>query len=220
MGTDLNKKLIIFDFETDGLNTDTCNAVQLAAIAIDLKKIQLVKNSEFEIKIRPNEIDHEDYFEAHENTINWHANLHNKEPHEIVDIWKDTHIPEKDAFNTFDEYVKRFNPGKQWMKLPILGGQNVREFDIPILKRKLAKFGITYRFSKRDIIDLKEFLLHWFLYAPNPPKNHKLDTMREYFSLSTENAHDAFKDVQDTAYLILKFLNLHSHCSKKIEAFK
>jgi DNA polymerase III epsilon subunit-like protein len=44
-----------------------------------------------------------------------------------------------------------------------------------------------------------------------------LDNMRDYLGLSKDNAHDAIKDVEDCAKILIRFLRLHKNLSSKIQ---
>ena len=48
-------------------------------------------------------------------------------------------------------------------------------------------------------------------------KNYTLDNLREYLGISKEGAHDALKDVKDTAQIMIRFLRLHRNLSSKIK---
>ena len=44
-----------------------------------------------------------------------------------------------------------------------------------------------------------------------------MDAMREYFGMVAEGSHQADKDAEDTANLIIKFLKLHRHYVPKVK---
>jgi DNA polymerase III epsilon subunit-like protein len=48
-------------------------------------------------------------------------------------------------------------------------------------------------------------------------KSYTLDSLRDYFGISKDGAHDALKDVRDTAEIIIRFLKLHRSLSQKIK---
>ena len=55
------------------------------------------------------------------------------------------------------------------------------------------------------------------------PKSYSWDILRPYLGLDEEGAHDALKDVQDTARIIIRFMKLHrqiADCVKFKGSFK
>ena len=46
----------------------------------------------------------------------------------------------------------------------------------------------------------------WFEFYENKPKNVKMDTLREFFGLPTEGAHDALVDIRHESTFVLAFL--------------
>jgi len=44
-----------------------------------------------------------------------------------------------------------------------------------------------------------------------------MDSMRDLFGISKENAHDALQDVKDTANLMIGFMKLHRRIAPKIK---
>lgn len=178
---------------------------------MDLKRLEIVQNSEFNIVIRPDEIEEPNYINDHIQTINFHSKNRNLPVEDIVASWKKG-SQEKVAFQRFDEYVKLYSTGLE----PVVGGQNVRGYDLPIYNRCIKKYNLPYRFYRREEFELLDFFSHWFLYARNPPPNHKLDTMRKKFGMSLDGAHDALVDVKDTANIIIRFLKLHQQFIKRV----
>ena len=47
------QKICVFDMETDGINPYQCSPVQIAAIIVDPIKLEIVKDSEFNINLKP-----------------------------------------------------------------------------------------------------------------------------------------------------------------------
>jgi DNA polymerase III epsilon subunit-like protein len=130
----------------------------------------------------------------------------------VMDKWRDG-ITEKHAFEHYDTYIKKYCGATS----PIVGGQNVRGYDLIIYNRCCNKYGIPYRFYRREELDLLDYFSHWFMFAKTPPKNYKLDTIRAKFGMSLEGAHDALVDVYDTAKILLRFLKLHQTIVPKIK---
>ena len=63
-------------------------------------------------------------------------------------------------------------------------------------------------FAKVNKMDLMDLLFYWFENL-DEPKNLRLDTMREFFSLKAAQAHEAYSDTLDTAKLLVQFLKFH-----------
>jgi DNA polymerase III epsilon subunit-like protein len=59
-------------------------------------------------------------------------------------------------------------------------------------------------------------VFYWFENS-NELKNYTLDNLREYLGISKEGAHDALKDVQDTANILIRFMKLHRNIAKKVK---
>ena len=49
--------IIVFDWETDGKDPKNCNPVELAAVPIDPKTLEIRKDKGFQATIRPDGID-------------------------------------------------------------------------------------------------------------------------------------------------------------------
>jgi DNA polymerase III epsilon subunit-like protein len=59
-------------------------------------------------------------------------------------------------------------------------------------------------------------IFYWFE-SNNDLKSYTLDSLRDYFGISKVGAHDAFKDVQDCAEILIRFLRLHRNLGNKIK---
>ena len=71
-------------------------------------------------------------------------------------------------------------------------------------------------FHPRDKIDLMHLMFLWFE-DNDDIKSLSLDSMRDYFGMSKDNAHDALGDVHDCAEILIRFLRLHRNQAKKIK---
>lgn len=211
------RKFVVFDFETDGTNPLTCNPVQVAAVAIDPRKLEIIPNSEFNIMMRPPGIDKPEYLQDEERmkTIKWHANLRNVTVDEVIQKWQEA--PDQEyAWRQFSSYVDNHNFKKNEWFAPIACGSNIREFDLVIASRLNQRYGINRLFWNRDKVDLLDMCFLWFNWVEDGPKNYKMDTLREHFGLKTDMAHDALQDVKDCSNLICRFLKLHKGLAHKI----
>ena len=238
----LNKKVIVYDLETDALNTAEkydsngniveviANAVELASLAIDLRKLEIIPGSEFEVKMRPPDIDEPNYLlkpgygtKPRKSTVEFHAKLHYGKASEaniqkVLADWR-TYMPAKEGYQLWDDWLHQWNPEKKYQKNVILAGQNNKNFDTPIIKHWLEKFGIPFRPDKRMEYDLYDFSRAWFPFAPSAPQNYKLDTLRKFFNMSTVGAHTALADIYTTAELLIRFFKLHKTFALRVKDF-
>lgn len=214
----MQNTIIVFDFETDHreAGTDKCNPVELAAVAIHSKKLEVVRGSEFSVFIKPDCIDDEDYYETHKDTIDWHCRKNKCTVEELLDKWREG-MQEKKAWSMFRDYVNSYNYGKKDFTAPIPSGANIRGFDLPIYERLCAKYKMKPFFHKRDKIDAMELCLYWFSFAGDKPNNYKVDTLRDFFGMSAEHAHEALGDVKQEAEIITTFLRPFKKYSPKID---
>jgi exonuclease I len=65
-------------------------------------------------------------------------------------------------------------------------------------------------------VDAMNLIFYWFE-NNGDLKSYTLDSVRDYFGISKVGAHDALKDVKDTAEIIIRFMKLHRNLSQKIK---
>lgn len=210
------RKIMMVDFESVGSDPETCEPVQLSALVIDPYKLEIIDGSEFDIAIRPENIDNEDYIKLNEDSINWHAKVRNKSPQEIVDIWKKG-IDTKTAINSFIQYIGKWNTKKNSSYTACNWAGANPDFDITIFKRYCKKYGINYKnlFWWRDKICCLNLSWLWLQWTDNPPSDYKMDTLREYFEMPIGDSHNSLQDVYDEAKLLIRFLNFHKRIGQK-----
>jgi DNA polymerase III alpha subunit (gram-positive type) len=212
---------IVFDFETGGLDTETCPLLELAAVAIDAKSLDVIPNSTFHSFIKPNKDE--------EKLISKEALDKNKiSPSD----WENSpYLP--DVWKSFVKYVQQYNvPGKKFMNQPIACGQNIINFDMKIIERLCKKYGqwdskwcnqtLFYNMIKFDTLNL---MFTYFEGCQDGPEKYGMDSLRKYFGISAEGAHRADKDVFDTAEIMCRFLKFqrmvtNKNCHKFKGAFK
>lgn len=194
--------IICFDLETDGVNTESCNVWQIGCVPIDPRTLEILYEEKFESYIKPNDI--ADWEEYRVNTIGA-SNVNH-----ITMAQLQAAPGEAEVFNKLAAYTKQYGSGK---KTPIsLGFNNVR-FDNPIIERFAKKYkhiknGKSSIFSSFFTLDLAHLCFNWFENLQDGPINYKLDTLRDYFSITKEGSHEAVKDVYDTAEIYVRFLKL------------
>lgn len=210
---------MVFDFETNSTDEQTCNPVQLAAIVIDPRNLEIIPNSEINLFMRP------DFKTNDSETVKWHGKRLNKTPEEILEMWAGYPDPAV-VWPEFLKYTRKYHirQSRQSMhSAPIPAGSNIRRFDIPILDRYHSIYGDGKDiFAPRDKIDLLDSFFMWFENS-NDLENYKMDTVRDYLGIPKDNAHDALQDVKDSAAIIIRFMKLHRATAEKVKfkgAFK
>lgn len=212
------KPIVVYDYETDGIDPYTCSPVQLGACVIHSRKLFRIPNMEFNSLMRPEGIDEPNYIDDHIKTIKWHADLKNTSIDAIVETWKNAPGPKK-VWEDFMDFLKKqhSNPAKMsGYTAPIRAGHNIANFDDIITTRLAEKYGTKCIFSPINKLDLLDLLFVWFENTGDVEKL-SLDYLRDYFGMSKENAHDALQDVKDTADILIKLLNLHRHILPKVK---
>ena len=95
-------------------------------------------------------------------------------------------------------------------------------FDLPIIDRLSNKYGNVSKekktdiFFPRDVVDIMNIVFYWFEYNRDL-KSYTLDSLRDYFGISKEGAHDALKDIRDSAEIMVRFLKLHRKLAANIK---
>lgn len=219
------QKICVFDLETDGVNPDLCSPVQIAAIIVDPSKLEIVKDSEFNITIKPEILEQQpDYAYADSDVLDFHAKVRGKTKDDILSDWK-SYKRQDHGWDMFVSYLEMYHTRsskKSCFTAPIAAGYNINRFDLRIMDRlskkydNLNKEGRSSLFYPRDVIDIMNLVFYWFE-GNNELKNYTLDNLRDYLGIDKEGAHDALKDVKDTANILIRFLKLHRNLSNKIK---
>jgi DNA polymerase III epsilon subunit-like protein len=203
----------VFDFETTGLSADTSEAIQVAGKAYDprtLDPVPVADGGEFcslMRPLRPERLGDPDVQKA--------LAVNRKTPDELL-LAPDQQV----VWTEFVAWVNRFNPKRSPFGAPIACGKNIRNFDlkfVEVLNRlhlPKAKRGKVLLFNDRQQVELEDLVFAWFEGSTDLP-NVKMDTLRDYFGLSREGAHDALTDVRQTGQLIMKFLKLHRELRRR-----
>lgn len=204
-----NCYIICFDFETGGLDPKKCSPIQIAAQVIHPRTLEFVPDGRFESMMQPLTKEEFDAIEDGALAVNHKTREQIKAAPLENMVW--------------GEFAKFVNKYKTPDGAPIPAGQNIKGYDLIISDRLCEKYGPWDKkrnqqtlWNWRDQIDLLNFTFAWFENSNELP-NTKMDTLREYFEISAEGAHDAWKDVKDTAELIVKFMRLHRSLAKKVK---
>ena len=117
----------------------------------------------------------------------------------------------------FVEYLDKYHSRsskKSQFSAPIAAGYNIYRFDLPIINRLSIKYGNTNKekntnlFYPRDTVDILNLVFYWFE-QNSELKSYTLDSLRDYLGISKEGAHDALKDIRDSAEILIRFMKLH-----------
>lgn len=202
---------VVFDFETTGLSPETSEVIQVAGKAYDprtLDAVPLSAGGEFSSMmrvLRPERLDDEGVKKA--------LAVNKKTKEEILAA------PEQAlVWREFVAWVNKFNPSRKFTAAPIACGKNIRNFDlkfVEVLNGLHCPKKSTMLFSTRTQVDLEDLILLWFE-NDRELENWKMDTLREYFGMSTDGAHDALQDVIQTGTLIMRFLKMHRELRRRV----
>lgn len=211
--------------ETDGCNPDVCSPVQIAAVIIDPLRLEIIPNSEFNVTIKPDKLEEDNsYTYADSDILEFHSKVRGCSKEDILTTWKD-YTPQNQSWKLFLSYLEKYHirsDKKSCFTAPIAAGYNINRFDLRIVDRlskkynNLNKEGRSSLFYPRDVVDVMNVIFYWFE-SNNELKNYTLDNLRDYLGLSKEGAHDALKDVKDTAEILIRFLKLHRNFGKKVK---
>lgn len=204
-----NNTIIVFDFETGGLDTNYTEPIEIAAIALNPRDLNPIPGGRFYSLCKPTNWD----------IVGDEALRINGKTREQLQT-----APEQSVvWAAFMNFIKQYNPRKgSNITAPIPGGKNIRGFDLPIFNRLCVQYkfvdakGVPNVFNRRKVYDLEDFIEMWFE-GSNELPNQKMDTLREYFGINTDNAHEAMTDTVQTAQLIIRFLKLHRNTFPKVK---
>lgn len=220
------QKFCVFDLETDGSDPEVCSPVQIAAVMIDPIKLEIIPDSEFNISLKPDALEaNAAYDYSDSDVLDFHAKVQGSSKEKVLANWK-TFQKQEIGWNMFvsylDMYHARYSNKKSCFSAPIAAGYNINRFDLKIIDRlskkynNLNKEGKTSLFYPRDVVDVMNLVFYWFE-NNNELKNYTLDNLREYLGISKEGAHDALKDVKDTASILIRFFRLHRNTAAKVK---
>lgn len=217
----VNNTFIFYDIETISANPHRTQPIQLAAVAIHSSRLTIIPNSEFESMIYavedPEECQRLGLDEIQDEALA----VNNKTRDEIKNAPKI-----KEVWSQFVDYVNNYNYTKNDWGSPIPCSFNGNGFDDIIIDRICGPHGYglgpwNEKRSKQSLfhpiynIDLFKIVFSWFS-ATAEPKRLNMDSLRDFFGLSTDKTHDALFDVQQGADLLCRFLKLQRSIGQKI----
>lgn len=219
------QKICVFDLETDGSDPRVCSPVQIASVIIDPLRLEIIDDSEFNINLKPEAlIENDSYDYSDSDVLDFHAKVKGVSKAEVLDEWK-TYPKQDVGWKMFTSYLEMYHirsDKKSCFTAPIAAGYNINRFDLPIINRLSTKYnnlnkeGRSSLFYPRDVVDLMNVIFYWFENS-NELKNYTLDNLRDYLGISKDGAHDALKDVRDTADILIRFMKLHRNIARKVK---
>lgn len=202
--------IIVYDFETGSVNPLKCQPLQLSAIIVDPKRLEIVKGSEFNSLI--NYLEDDEAIYAGLDPLKQDALEKNKLNREEL---KKAPSPQS-VWNMYTEYVKNYNKkginGTAW-DAPIRSGFNL-DFDDTICRRLCNEYGpktdgIDIPIYHPYKIDVMQLVISMFNTHQLSRSNRvNFDTIRDYMGYKKEGAHNAKVDVAQTADLLIRFFRL------------
>lgn len=217
-------KICVFDFETDGSDPRACSPVQIAAVIVDPLNLEIVPNSEFNINFKPEVLEDNDDYNYTTDILDFHSKVKGCSKEDVLNEWKN-YPKQQQSWNMFVNYLDKYHSRsskKSQFSAPIAAGYNIYRFDLKIVDRLSQKYGnlnkekTTDIFYPRDVVDVLNLVFYWFEHNADL-KSYTLDSLREYFGIDKTGAHDAIKDVKDTAEVMIRFLRLHRNLASKIK---
>jgi DNA polymerase III epsilon subunit-like protein len=217
-------KICVFDFETDGSDPRACSPVQIAAIMIDPLQLEIIEGSEFNINFKPEVLENNDNYKYTTDILDFHSKVKGCSQDDVLKAWYQ-YPKQEHSWKMFTNYLDKYHSRsskKSQFSAPIAAGYNIHRFDLHIIERLSQKYGNlnkeekTSLFYPRDTVDAMNLVFYWFE-NNGDLKSYTLDSVRDYFGISKVGAHDALKDVKDTAEIIIRFMKLHRNLSQKIK---
>lgn len=221
----LTKKICVFDFETDGSDPNVCSPVQLSAVIVDPIKLEIISGSEFNVFLKPELIEQDPGYQYTTDIIDFHSRVKGCSQEDIYKQWRE-YPSQEISWTSFVNYLDKYHCGgrkkKNMFSAPIAAGYNINRFDLKIIHRLSEKYknieakeNISNLFYPRDVIDIMNLVFYWF--ENLDIKSYSLDNIRDYLGIDKTGAHDAVKDVIDSANILIRFLRLHRNLSSKIK---
>ncbi len=205
---------ICFDFETGGLDPARHEVIQVAGKAYNARTLEpypAEEGGEFCSLMRP----------LHPERLEDEALKVNGKTRDMLlgnaELGIEPAPEPRVVWGQFVAWVRNFNrKGTAWTA-PIACGKNIRNFDlrfVEVLNEQYARGKKTVLFNARTVVDLEDLLFAWFEDEADLA-DHKMDTVRRYFGMSSEGAHDALVDCRQTGALIMRFLRLHRELRRR-----
>lgn len=218
----MNKSdFIVIDFETGSADPYKTQPIEVAMLAINARKLEIIEGSQFVSLMKP--FDDETAIKLGLDPIQDEALEINKKTREQLEKAPDPKL----VWKRVEEHVNRYNPTKKKWDAPVPVGYNSDGFDAYIWHRLCCldpyKYGPIDLERKRNklfhpihSVDVMKYVFAW-------TENNfdmfsiSLDTVRDWMGISKVGAHEALKDVIDTANIFIKFMKLHRNYATKVK---
>lgn len=200
-----NKVFIVYDFETGSLNPHKTQPLELAAMAICPRTLEIIPDSLFHSRIKPLSDTQAD--KKGLDRITKEALDKNKLDLNELKNWPN----EKAVWNNFCQYTYQWNPKKDSWNSLISVGFNINRFDRHIIDRLAKEYGPwddkkdwQKIFNPIQSIDLKDIL--WCINENNPEiEFNNMDEVRKWLQMPvTGLEHRADQDVKDMSQVFCR----------------
>jgi len=205
---------LIYDMETTSANPYTTQPVQIAAVVVHGRKLEIKEGSEFQSLMKP-ELNVKKCEELGVDPLEDGAvAVHGK----TAEILKNAPSI-KAVWKNFTDYVNQYNfKGSNW-SAPISVGYNIKGFDSIIVNRLCTadpwKFGpVDNKRGEQDLfnrihsIDMLDFMFTLFENNKDVNSLSADNLVRGYMGYDKGTAHDAMSDVIMTAELFCKTMRM------------
>jgi DNA polymerase III epsilon subunit-like protein len=216
----LNRGLpvIIYDYETTGIDPNKCQLTQIAAMVIDSRTLNVKQGGLFNTEVCP-------IFDDERAISLGYAPVEAK----ALEVTRKTKEglmgapEEKVAWANFRSFCKRFNPSGDSYKAPIPAGYNINGYDSIITKRMCDKYGPVDKNGRPSLfnpifkLDVMDMMFSWLEFDDDLTglSLTKLCEFLGFPSEMTDNAHDGMVDVRNTANILIKFLKFQRDIASK-----
>ncbi len=195
--------ICVFDLETTDRFVDSLFPVQIAFKMYDYYSLDEVPNGEFSTLCKPPD---GTYFSPEAMAVH-------KIPMSAIELAPPVSL----AWKTFVDEVQKFNPGKGKYNSPIVAGYNIEGFDLKVVDRlnKLYygdKPPVLFN-EFRGALDLMK-LIQILFDTSAELGDVKFDTVRQYFGISSKDAHRADLDVRQEGELLVRLLRFFRRTAK------
>lgn len=215
---------LIYDFETDSPFPHSCHPIQLAALVVNPRTLEYVKDNlgkpvyfNSMIRIPDKELDEIQADPKKKAQFDKALDINKKTIDEIQNGPE-----EKQVWANFVAFTQRYarKPKNAWDSvIPV--GYNSDGFDRIIIERLAQKYGTTdaegqqYVFHKMYSVDVIKLIFQWHE-SNTELTSYKLDNVRDHMGLSKEKAHDALQDVYDTARIFRRIQKRFRSIAEKV----
>lgn len=205
---------IVYDFETTSANPYTTQPVQIAAVVVHGRKLEIKEGSEFQSLMKPElnvkkcETLGIDPLEDGAVAVHGKTEEMLKKAPTIKAVWKN-----------FTDYVNQYNfKGTNW-SAPVSVGYNIKGFDSIIVNRLCTtapwnfgpvdnKRGEQDLFNRIHSIDMLDFMFALFENNKDVNSLSADNLVRGYMGYDKGTAHDAMSDVIMTAELFCRTMKM------------